>query len=175
MLYVLDEPSIGLHQRDNARLLVTLKHLRDIGNTVIVVEHDEDAIMAADYVVDIGPGAGVHGGQVVSQGTPDEIMADPKSLTGQYLTGVREVPVPKARRQPVKGKALKVIGARENNLKNVTAEIAGRRVHLRHRRVRRRQVHLFTEPRSGSFDISSGDLISCLSSGHLTRLPYKPS
>ncbi len=102
---------------------MTLKHLRDIGNTVIVVEHDEDAIMAADYVVDIGPGAGVHGGQVVSQGTPDEIMADPKSLTGQYLTGVREVPVPKARRQPVKGKVLKVIGARENNLKNVTAEL----------------------------------------------------
>ena len=123
VLYVLDEPSIGLHQRDNARLLVTLKHLRDIGNTVIVVEHDEDAIMAADYVVDIGPGAGVHGGQVVSQGTPDEIMADRQILTGQYLTGVREVPVPKARRQPVKGKALKVIGARENNLKNVSAEI----------------------------------------------------
>ena len=123
VLYVLDEPSIGLHQRDNARLLVTLKHLRDIGNTVIVVEHDEDAIMAADYVVDIGPGAGVHGGQVVAQGTPDEIMADAKSLTGQYLTGVREVPVPKTRRQPTKGKALKVIGARENNLKNVTAEL----------------------------------------------------
>ncbi len=123
VLYVLDEPSIGLHQRDNARLLVTLKHLRDIGNTVIVVEHDEDAILAADYVVDIGPGAGVHGGQVVAQGTPDEIMADAKSLTGQYLTGVREVPVPKTRRQPTKGKALKVIGARENNLKNVTAEL----------------------------------------------------
>ncbi|MDO9383328.1 MAG: excinuclease ABC subunit UvrA [Hyphomicrobiaceae bacterium] len=123
VLYVLDEPSIGLHQRDNARLLITLKHLRDIGNTVIVVEHDEDAIMAADYVVDIGPGAGVHGGEVVSHGTPDEIMADAKSLTGQYLTGVREVPVPKTRRQAVKGKSLKVIGARENNLKNVSAEI----------------------------------------------------
>ena len=123
VLYVLDEPSIGLHQRDNARLLVTLKHLRDIGNTVIVVEHDEDAIMAADYVVDIGPGAGVHGGRVVSQGTPDEIMADKNSLTGQYLTGVREVAVPKQRRKAQKGKALKVIGARENNLKNVTAEL----------------------------------------------------
>jgi excinuclease ABC subunit A len=123
VLYVLDEPSIGLHQRDNARLLVTLKHLRDIGNTVIVVEHDEDAVLAADYVVDIGPGAGVHGGRVVSQGTPDEIMADANSLTGQYLTGVREVPVPKTRRQPTKGRSLKVIGARENNLKNVSAEL----------------------------------------------------
>ena len=106
VLYVLDEPSIGLHQRDNARLLVTLKHLRDIGNTVLVVEHDEDAILAADCVVDIGPGAGIHGGQIVAQGTPDEIMANPASLTGEYLTGIRQIPLPKARRKPAKGKAL---------------------------------------------------------------------
>jgi excinuclease ABC subunit A len=123
VLYVLDEPSIGLHQRDNTRLLETLKHLRDIGNTVIVVEHDEDAILAADYVVDIGPGAGVHGGEVVSQGTPSEIMADPKSLTGQYLTGVRQIAMPKTRRVPDRSRVLKVIGARGNNLKNVSAEI----------------------------------------------------
>jgi excinuclease ABC subunit A len=123
VLYVLDEPSIGLHQRDNARLLVTLKHLRDLGNTVLVVEHDEDAIMQADYVVDIGPGAGIHGGEIVSRGTPDEVMADPASLTGQYLTGVRQVPLPKQRRQRQKGKVLRVVGARENNLQNVTTEI----------------------------------------------------
>ncbi len=122
VLYVLDEPSIGLHQRDNARLLETLKHLRDIGNTVIVVEHDEDAILSADYVVDIGPGAGIHGGHVVAQGPPDAIMASADSVTGQYLTGVRQIPMPKARRKP-NGKSLKVIGARENNLKDVTAEI----------------------------------------------------
>ena len=123
VLYVLDEPSIGLHQRDNDRLLVTLKHLRDIGNTVIVVEHDEDAILAADHVVDIGPGAGIHGGQVVAQGTPEEIMADPASLTGQYLSGLRQVSTPKVRRKPVKGKSLKVIGARANNLQNISAEL----------------------------------------------------
>jgi excinuclease ABC subunit A len=123
VLYVLDEPSIGLHQRDNARLLETLKHLRDIGNTVLVVEHDEDAILTADCVVDIGPGAGIHGGEIVAQGTPDEIMANPASLTGEYLTGIRQIPMPKARRKRVEGKALKVIGARSNNLKNVTAEI----------------------------------------------------
>ncbi len=122
VLYVLDEPSIGLHQRDNARLLETLKHLRDIGNTVIVVEHDEDAILQADYVVDIGPGAGIHGGNIVAQGTPDDIMSSPDSITGQYLTGVRQIPMPKVRRK-ANGKALKVIGARENNLKNVTAEV----------------------------------------------------
>jgi excinuclease ABC subunit A len=122
VLYVLDEPSIGLHQRDNARLLETLKHLRDIGNTVIVVEHDEDAILAADHVVDIGPGAGIHGGHIVAQGTPEEVMASPNSITGQYLTGVRQIPMPKARRQP-NGKTLKVIGARANNLKQVTAAI----------------------------------------------------
>ncbi len=123
VLYVLDEPSIGLHQRDNARLLETLKHLRDIGNTVIVVEHDEDAILTADYVVDIGPAAGIHGGQVVAQGGPKDIMANPKSLTGKYLSGELGVPVPVERRKPKKGKEIKVFGARGNNLKNVTAAI----------------------------------------------------
>ena len=123
VLYVLDEPSIGLHQRDNARLLDTLKHLRDIGNTVIVVEHDEDAILTADYVVDIGPAAGIHGGQVVAQGTPSEIMANPKSLTGKYLTGEMGVSVPDTRRKPKKGKEIKVHGARGNNLKDITASI----------------------------------------------------
>ena len=122
VLYVLDEPSIGLHQRDNAKLLETLKHLRDIGNTVIVVEHDEDAILTADYVVDIGPGAGIHGGHIVAQGTPQQVMDSPNSITGQYLTGARQIPMPKQRRQP-NGKALTVVGARENNLKNVTASI----------------------------------------------------
>ncbi len=123
VLYVLDEPSIGLHQRDNARLLETLVHLRDLGNTVIVVEHDEDAIRLADYVVDIGPGAGVHGGQVVAQGTPAEIMANPNSLTGQYLTGFQQVPLPGIRRRWEKGRSIRVKGARANNLKNVSAEI----------------------------------------------------
>ncbi|WP_230530277.1 excinuclease ABC subunit UvrA [Microvirga roseola] len=123
VLYVLDEPSIGLHQRDNERLLVTLKRLRDLGNTVIVVEHDEDAILHADYVFDIGPGAGIHGGQVVAEGTPDEIMANPKSLTGKYLTGEMSVKVPEKRRKRDKTRMLKVVGAKGNNLKNVTAEI----------------------------------------------------
>ncbi|MFB9950848.1 excinuclease ABC subunit UvrA [Rhizobium puerariae] len=123
VLYVLDEPSIGLHQRDNARLLETLKHLRDIGNTVIVVEHDEDAILTADYVVDIGPAAGIHGGTVVAQGAPAEIMANPKSLTGKYLSGELGVPVPAERRKPKKGKEIKVVGARGNNLRNVTASV----------------------------------------------------
>lgn len=123
VLYVLDEPSIGLHQRDNERLLVTLKRLRDLGNTVIVVEHDEDAIMTADHVVDIGPGAGIHGGEIVAKGTPQEIMANRSSLTGQYLTGEKTVPVPAKRRKATKGRALKLVGARGNNLKDVTAEI----------------------------------------------------
>ncbi|HVZ05384.1 excinuclease ABC subunit UvrA [Hyphomicrobium sp.] len=123
VLYVLDEPSIGLHQKDNDRLLGTLKHLRDIGNTVIVVEHDEDAIMTADHVVDIGPGAGVHGGRVIAQGTPADIMDSPQSLTGEYLSGVRYVPVPKTRRAPDPKRMLTVTGARENNLKDVTASI----------------------------------------------------
>ncbi|TPW33070.1 excinuclease ABC subunit UvrA [Martelella alba] len=123
VLYVLDEPSIGLHQRDNTRLLDTLKHLRDIGNTVIVVEHDEDAILAADYVLDIGPAAGIHGGEIVAEGTPPEIMANPKSLTGQYLSGTRFVAIPGERRKAKKGKEIKIVGATGNNLKNVTASI----------------------------------------------------
>jgi len=123
VLYVLDEPSIGLHQRDNARLLDTLKHLRDLGNSVIVVEHDEDAILTADHVVDIGPGAGVHGGRVIAEGTPSEIKAHPESLTGQYLTGKRAVPLPTARRKIDKRRMLTVRGARGNNLKDVTASI----------------------------------------------------
>ena len=123
VLYVLDEPSIGLHQRDNARLLDTLRRLRELGNTVIVVEHDEDAILAADYVVDIGPGAGVHGGEIIAEGTPDAIKANPKSLTGAYLTGERFVAIPRARRKAEPGRELKVINARGNNLKNVDAAI----------------------------------------------------
>jgi excinuclease ABC subunit A len=123
VLYVLDEPSIGLHQRDNDRLLVSLKGLRDLGNSVLVVEHDEDAILQADYVIDMGPAAGVHGGEIVAQGVPEAIKANPKSMTGQYLTGVREIAVPEDRRPINKKKMLKVIGARGNNLKNVTGEI----------------------------------------------------
>ncbi|SIT59986.1 ATPase and DNA damage recognition protein of nucleotide excision repair excinuclease UvrABC [Mesorhizobium prunaredense] len=123
VLYVLDEPSIGLHQRDNARLLDTLKHLRDIGNTVIVVEHDEDAILHADYVVDIGPAAGIHGGHIIAQGTPQQIMASPASITGKYLSGELEVATPAVRREAKKNRRLKIVGARGNNLKNVTAEI----------------------------------------------------
>ncbi|MFT6074717.1 MAG: excinuclease ABC subunit A [Yoonia sp.] len=121
VLYVLDEPSIGLHQRDNDRLLTTLKNLRDQGNTVIVVEHDEEAIREADYVFDIGPGAGVHGGRVVAQGTPQEIMDNKASITGQYLTGAREIAVP-AKRRKGKGKKLTVVKATGNNLQNVTAD-----------------------------------------------------
>jgi excinuclease ABC subunit A len=123
VLYVLDEPSIGLHQRDNARLLVTLKHLRDLGNTVIVVEHDDDAIRMADYLVDMGPGAGIHGGHVVATGTPDEVMSNPASLTGQYLTGMRQIPLPAHRRPGHAGQAISVVGARANNLQNVSVEI----------------------------------------------------
>ena len=123
VLYVLDEPSIGLHQRDNERLLETLKRLRDLGNSVLVVEHDEDAIRTADHVVDIGPGAGVHGGRIIAEGDVAEIMRTPGSITGDYLAGRREVPVPAARRPINRKKTLKIVGARENNLKNVTAEI----------------------------------------------------
>jgi excinuclease ABC subunit A len=122
VLYVLDEPSIGLHQRDNARLLDTLRRLRDLGNTVIVVEHDEDAILSADHVVDVGPGAGVHGGNIVAQGTPQQVMDNPKSLTGKYLTGELFVPIPE-RRPPNHRRTIKVINAHGNNLKNVSAEI----------------------------------------------------
>jgi excinuclease ABC subunit A len=122
VMYILDEPSIGLHQRDNDRLLATLTHLRDLGNTVIVVEHDEDAIRAADYVIDIGPGAGVHGGQVVARGTPGDIIANPHSLTGQYLSGAREIAVP-ATRNPGNGKELILVGASGNNLQEVTLRL----------------------------------------------------
>ncbi len=121
VLYILDEPSIGLHQRDNARLLGTLKRLRDIGNTVLVVEHDEETIMEADHLIDMGPGAGVHGGEVVAQGTPAEVMASPASLTGRYLSGELSIAVPKKRR--TYDKSLRIIGASENNLKDVTVEI----------------------------------------------------
>jgi len=122
VLYVLDEPSIGLHQRDNARLLATLKHLRDLGNTLIVVEHDEDTMVAADHIIDIGPGAGAHGGRVVAEGPIEEIKANKESMTGQYLSGVKQITVPKERRQP-NGKWLEVFGARENNLKNIDVRI----------------------------------------------------
>ena len=123
VLYVLDEPSIGLHQRDNERLIGTLKHLRDLGNTVIVVEHDEDAVLAADHVVDVGPGAGVHGGEIIAEGTPSEVMANPNSLTGQYLSGARMIPLPLERRKINKRKKLSVIGARGNNLKDVNVDV----------------------------------------------------
>ncbi|PLX36657.1 MAG: excinuclease ABC subunit A [Hyphomicrobiales bacterium] len=123
VLYVLDEPSIGLHQRDNDRLLGTLRHLRDLGNTVIVVEHDEDAIRTADHVVDIGPGAGIHGGEIIAEGTPADVMSNPNSLTGQYLSGTRAIPIPAKRRKPSKTKRLKVVGARGNNLQDITADI----------------------------------------------------
>ena len=121
VLYILDEPSIGLHQRDNDKLLATLKNLRDLGNTLLVVERDEDTMRAADYLIDIGPGAGIHGGEVVAAGTPEEVMANPNSLTGQYLSGKKKIPVPETRR-PGNGKCLKVIGAAENNLRHIDVE-----------------------------------------------------
>ncbi|MEA3406261.1 MAG: excinuclease ABC subunit UvrA [Pseudomonadota bacterium] len=123
VMYVLDEPSIGLHQRDNDRLLDTLTHLRDLGNTVIVVEHDEDAIRAADYVLDIGPGAGIHGGRIMAEGTPEEVMKNPNSLTGQFLNGTRKIEVPGERLTPNEDKWLTIKGATGNNLKNVTLDI----------------------------------------------------
>ena len=122
VLYILDEPSIGLHQRDNEKLLNTLRNLRDIGNTLIVVEHDEDTMRAADYIVDVGPGAGIHGGNIVCTGTAEDIMNCKESITGQYLGGRKKIPVPSKRRKG-NGKSLKIIGARENNLKNIDAEI----------------------------------------------------
>ncbi len=122
VLYILDEPSIGLHQRDNEKLIETLKGLRDIGNTLIVVEHDEDTMRAADWIVDVGPRAGVHGGEIVAQGRPEDIMACPESITGQYLSGARRVPVPASRR-PGSGKSLEIFGAAENNLKNIDVKI----------------------------------------------------
>ncbi len=122
VLYILDEPSIGLHQRDNARLIKTLEHMTKLGNTLIVVEHDEDTMLACDYIIDIGPGAGIHGGQVVAQGTPEEVMKDPNSLTGAYLSGRKFIPVPLERRKP-NGKWITIEGAKENNLKNVTVKL----------------------------------------------------
>ena len=123
VLYVLDEPSIGLHQRDNEKLLESLKGLRDLGNSVIVVEHDEEAIRTADHVIDMGPGAGIHGGHIIAEGTPEDIMANPKSLTGKYMVGLEQIPLPTRRRKAVHNRWLKVTGARANNLQNVTAEI----------------------------------------------------
>lgn len=122
VLYILDEPSIGLHQRDNDRLIETLEHMRDLGNTLIVVEHDEDTMLAADYIIDIGPGAGIHGGQVIAEGTPEEVMEDSSSLTGQYLSGRKFIEVPQQRRAP-NGKWLEIRGAKENNLRNVNVKI----------------------------------------------------
>ncbi len=122
VLYILDEPSIGLHQRDNNRLIKTLEHMRDLGNTLIVVEHDEDTMMAADYIIDIGPGAGVHGGQITAEGTPEEIMNDESSLTGQYLSGKKFISLPVERRKP-DGRFIEIKGAKENNLKNVSVKI----------------------------------------------------
>ncbi|ASJ56053.1 excinuclease ABC subunit A [Brevibacillus formosus] len=122
VLYILDEPSIGLHQRDNSRLIKTLEHMTKLGNTLIVVEHDEDTMMACDYIIDIGPGAGIHGGQIVAAGTPEEVMKDPNSLTGAYLSGRKFIPVPMERRKP-SDKWIKIEGAKENNLKNVTAKL----------------------------------------------------
>src|SRR5690606_9858802 len=122
VLYVLDEPSIGLHQRDNERLIKTLMHLRDLGNTVIVVEHDEDTIRTADYLIDIGPGAGLNGGKIVAQGTPQEVASNSASITGQYLVGKKKINTPKKRRSG-NGKSLIIKGAKENNLKNLQVEI----------------------------------------------------
>ncbi|MEK3760727.1 excinuclease ABC subunit UvrA [Paenibacillus sp. FSL P4-0338] len=123
VLYILDEPSIGLHQRDNDRLIATLAHMRDLGNTLIVVEHDEDTMMAADYIIDIGPGAGKHGGQIIAQGTPEEIMKDPGSLTGEYLSGRKFIPVTAKRRPTDNERWIEIRGAKENNLKNVNVKI----------------------------------------------------
>lgn len=119
VLYILDEPSIGLHQRDNDRLISALKNMRDLGNTLIVVEHDEDTMMAADYLIDIGPGAGIHGGRVISAGTPEEVMNDADSLTGRYLSGAQFIPMPPERRKP-DGRFIEIKGASENNLKKRT-------------------------------------------------------
>ncbi|MCG8543281.1 MAG: excinuclease ABC subunit UvrA, partial [Alphaproteobacteria bacterium] len=123
VLYVLDEPSIGLHPRDNNRLLETLKRLRDLGNTVIVVEHDEDAMRSADFLVDLGPGAGIHGGQLVAYGPPESVMQCSESLTAQYLTGFRQIPMPGSRREGHPGQAIEVVGARANNLQNIDVKI----------------------------------------------------
>src|ERR1700733_7717411 len=123
VLYILDEPSIGLHQRDNARLLATLASLRDLGNTVLVVEHDEETMRAADHVIDMGPGAGKHGGEVIAEDTADELLANPDSITGQYLTGVREITVPPTRRAVDRRRILRIESARAHNLRDVDVEI----------------------------------------------------
>lgn len=123
VMYILDEPSIGLHQRDNSRLLATLRRLRDLGNTVIMVEHDEEAIDTADHVIDLGPGAGVHGGRIVAQGTPADIRASAESLTGQYLSGRRKIPMPASRTPPQAKRMLRIVGASGHNLRDITAEI----------------------------------------------------
>ena len=140
VMYILDEPSIGLHQRDNQRLLDTLVRLRDLGNTVLVVEHDEDAIRQADYVVDLGPGAGIHGGQVVAQGTPQDVAGNPDSLTGAYLSGRRRIPCPTVRRTPQPGRVLRVLDASGNNLRQRDGDVSARPDDLRDRRVRLGQV-----------------------------------
>src|SRR5699024_2125986 len=123
VLDILDEPSIGLHQRDNDRLISTLKEMTELGNTLIVVEHDEDTMLASDYLIDIGPGAGEHGGKVVAEGTPKEVMANDDPLTGQYLSGKRSIPLPETYRKPDKKRVFKIKGARENNLKNINVNI----------------------------------------------------
>ena len=135
VLYILDEPSIGLHQRDNAKLIATLTRLRDLGNTVLVVEHDEETIRTADWVIDIGPGAGEHGGEIIANGRLEAVLAEPRSITGAYLRGERRVPVPKERRKG-SGKQLVVKGARQHNLKNLDVDVPARDVHRGHRRVR---------------------------------------
>ena len=139
-MYILDEPSIGLHQRDNQRLLDTLVRLRDLGNTVIVVEHDEDAIRQADHVVDLGPGAGVHGGRIVAQGTPADVCASAESLTGQYLSGRRRIHVPQQRTPAQPGRSLRIVEARGNNLQDVDGRDPARPDDLRHRRLGLGQV-----------------------------------
>ncbi len=140
VLYILDEPSIGLHQRDNQRLLATLKRLRELGNTVLVVEHDRDTMLEADHLIDMGPGAGIHGGYVVAQGTPEQVMRESEdSLTGKYLSGEVEIPVPSRRRQ-LSDRWLTIKGAHENNLRDLTVAIPLGVVHLRHRRFGFRQI-----------------------------------
>ena len=140
VLYVLDEPSIGLHQRDNTRLIETLVRLRDMGNTLIVVEHDEDTIKVADWIVDIGPGAGEHGGEIVVSGSLEDLMASERSLTGAYLSGRKSIEIPKERREPTPGRELVVKGAREHNLKGIDVDVPAGRARRRHRRLRLGQV-----------------------------------
>lgn len=139
VLYILDEPSIGLHQRDNDRLIQTLEHMRDLGNTLIVVEHDEDTMLAADHIIDIGPGAGIHGGQVIAEGTPEEIMKDKHSLTGQYLSGRKFIPVPSERRVP-DGRWLEIVGAKGEQSAQREREVPAWRVHGGDRRLRLGQI-----------------------------------